>query len=389
MKKAFLITVMVLCTIVKPALAVDVFLVPSGKPSIQAAIDDPTCTDGDFVIVGSGTYDEMEGFYNVDFKGLAITVMSAGGPEQCIIIPGSGNQGFIFQSGEDANSVLYGFTIKQATGNINGAAVHCSASSPTITDCIIQDNSAEYGGGIYCEASSPTIIDCNITNNLAVYQGGGIYCWNSSPSFTNCNINNNSAIGPGNIGGLGGGIYCEDFSSLTITDCIISDNDANGLYTADLWTELTNDSFETDFGNYTDGGDECFLYAGGTYARDGNNAADIQDDLGDASSFYHTSGIDVDTTGYTQIKVDFWYYPVSFDNSAEDFWVLYYDGSSWQTVLDFDYSIDFSNDSFYHGAVYINEDDYTFPSDMKIKFTCDASGNQDDAYIDSIEVSAR
>jgi len=158
---------------------------------------------------------------------------------------------------------------------------------------------------------------------------------------------------------------------------------------ADTWTELTYDDFEVDFGNYTDGGNECFLYTGTTYAHGGDNAADIQDDRGDNSSFYHTSGIDVSAAGYTQVKVDFWYYPVSFDNANEDFWVLYYDGSSWKTVLDFDYSIDFSNDSFYHGAVYIHEDDYTFPSDMKIKFTCDASGDQDDAYIDNIEVSAR
>jgi len=158
-------------------------------------------------------------------------------------------------------------------------------------------------------------------------------------------------------------------------------------WTGDDWTTLTYDDFEAGFGNYTDGGGGCSLYTGGTYAHQGSNAADIQGNSGDASSFYHTTGIDVDTADYTLIKVDFWFYATGLAN-GEDFWVQYYDGSSWNIVADFDAGTDFVNDQFYHKIVWINETDYTFPSNMQIKFTCDASNPVDDVYIDEIYVNA-
>jgi len=40
-------------------------------------------------------------------------------------------------------------------------------------------------------------------------------------------------------------------------------------------------------------------------------------------------------------------------------------------------------------VLYVDELDYTFPDDMKIKFRCDASGDGDDIYIDDVIVSAR
>jgi len=155
------------------------------------------------------------------------------------------------------------------------------------------------------------------------------------------------------------------------------------------WTELTYDDFESGWGSYTDGGGDCSLYTGGTYAHQGSNAADIQDNSGVSSSFYHTNGIDVDTPGYTQIKVEFWYIPISMDNTTEDFWLQYYDGTDWHTVETWARGIDFSNGYPYNPTVYIDESSYTFPTNMKIRFMCDASGNQDDVYIDEIRVSAK
>jgi len=157
--------------------------------------------------------------------------------------------------------------------------------------------------------------------------------------------------------------------------------------TTEIWDVLTYDDFEAGWGNYRDGGRDCRLYTGGTYAHQGNKAADIQDNSGSRSSFYHTNGIDVDTPDYTSIKVDFWFRAESME-SGEDFWVRYYDGSQWRTVADYDSGDEFVNGQFYHEFVWINETDYTFPSNMKIRFQCDASGNWDDVYIDQIYVNA-
>jgi len=155
------------------------------------------------------------------------------------------------------------------------------------------------------------------------------------------------------------------------------------------WTELTYDDFESGWGNYTDGGGDCSLYTYGTYAHQGSNAADIQDNSGVSSSFYHTNGIDVDTPGYTQLRVEFWYIPVSMDNSNEDFWLQYYDGTDWHTVETWVRGVDFDNGTPYNPTVYIDESSYTFPTNMQIRFMCDASNNRDDVYIDEIRVSAQ
>lgn len=153
------------------------------------------------------------------------------------------------------------------------------------------------------------------------------------------------------------------------------------------WTTLTYDDFENGFGNYSDGGQHCSIYTDGSYAHQGENAVNIQDDQGDESSFYHTEGIDVDSLGYTSIKIDFWFYMHGM-GSGHDFWVQYYNGSDWTLIADFIRGDDYENDQFYHGIIWINETEHIFPTDMKIKFTCDAHNQNDDVYIDEIYVNA-
>jgi parallel beta-helix repeat protein len=77
------------------------------------------------------------------------------------------------------------------TGNyatINGGAVYiCESNSPMLTNCIFSGNKASDGGGMYNTSSNPTVINCTFTQNTAHFHGGGIYNSNfSSPSVTNC-----------------------------------------------------------------------------------------------------------------------------------------------------------------------------------------------------------
>ena len=71
-----------------------------------------------------------------------------------------------------------------------------------------------------------------------------------------------------------------------------------------MWVQLSYDDFESGWGNYTDGGRDCSLYTGGTYAQQGNNAVNIQDNSGTGSSFSYTRSIDTDTPGFSQIEID-------------------------------------------------------------------------------------
>ena len=162
---------------------------------------------------------------------------------------------------------------------------------------------------------------------------------------------------------------------------------SNGSEISGSWDLLTYDDFEEGLGNYSDGGRDCTLYTSGAYAHQGSNAVNIQDDNGYWSSFYHTNSIDINSPGYTSIKVDFWFYADSME-WGEDFYVRFYDGSSWRIVADYDCGDEFVNDQFYHEIVWINETDYNFPSNMKILFQCDASYDSDDIYIDQIYVNA-
>jgi len=76
------------------------------------------------------------------------------------------------------------------------------------------------GGAIYCFLSSPTITNCVITNNQAGRIGGGICCYHSNCILTNCLITHNSSYDSG------GGIY-HWLGHITIRNCIIVRNSAN------------------------------------------------------------------------------------------------------------------------------------------------------------------
>jgi predicted outer membrane repeat protein len=195
------------------------------------------------VLVHDGTYVE-----NVNFSGKGITVKSVNGAASTIIDGNGSGIVVTFSSGEGSGSVLDGFTILKGSGSGGnwGGGIRCVSSSPTITNCIISENTGYAGGGISCESgSSPTITNCIISRNTALI-GGGVYCKGSSPTITNCIISGNTGewtsggIGcdsgasaiitnctiSGNIAGDGGGIYCYR-SSPIITNCTISRNTAN------------------------------------------------------------------------------------------------------------------------------------------------------------------
>jgi PKD repeat protein len=176
--------------------------------------------------------------------------------------------------------------------------------------------------------------------------------------------------------------------SLTASNVYGSDTETKTAYitvtnpAGGSWVTITYDDFEGGFGHYTDGGGDCALYSGGTYAHQGIRAADIQDNSGTASSFYHTSSYNV--SGYTELEVEFWFYAVSMDRN-EDFWVQYYDGSAWRTVASYTQGTSFQNGVFYNVTVTIPRGSYNYPTNAKLRFMCDASGNADDVYIDEIE----
>ena len=259
---------------------------PADFKSIQSAID--YATDGDLIEVWPGLYQE-----NINFNGKAIIVRAVfegsddssrysylaefvdswlldandhdfkerfdfvndgiinlldfavfalrWGEYSGTVIDGSSSDVVTFNSGEDANAVLTGFTI---TGG--GKGIYCDSSSPHITDCIVVEN---LNYGIHCySSSSPRIENCTIENNgddglycqssssseligctIKQNQGDGIRLSSSEPSVRDCIISFNER-----------GIYCSSVSSAQFTGCTISDNSDYGLYLSNSSPVLMN-----------------------------------------------------------------------------------------------------------------------------------------------------
>jgi len=214
----------------------DVIHVPVDQPTIQAGII--AAMDYDTVLVAPGTYVE-----NINFLGKAIMVISMQGPEVTIIDGNQAGTVVVFNTAEDQDSVLQGFTIRGGVATFGGG-IYCEESSPTITNCTICGNDAggSYtgrGAGIYCHLdTSPSITNCTITGNTGASRGGGIYFYDSNPTITNCIISGNIAAPDG----YGGGIYCQE-PSPTITNCTITGNSAwygGGIYCYTSDPTITN-----------------------------------------------------------------------------------------------------------------------------------------------------
>lgn len=153
------------------------------------------------------------------------------------------------------------------------------------------------------------------------------------------------------------------------------------------FVELFNDDFEAGWGPYRDGGSDVRRSANDSaYAHQGTYCVRIRDNSGTASAFYSTNGFDL--SAYSELQIDFWYIANSME-TGEDFFVEFYDGSTWHIVAAFARGTDFNNGSFYNPSVSIDSGSYNFGSNSKLRFRADASSNADYVYIDEIVVSAR
>jgi len=151
-----------------------------------------------------------------------------------------------------ADTTIDGLTITggNANGDVpdqRGGGMYSYQASPTITNCTLTGNSAEFGGGIYNRKSSPSIMNCIFMENAAVNYGGAIENYQSSPTIDKCTISKNTAQ-------KGGGIY-NDQSSPTISDCTLSKNNSTesggGIYSRESLPIITNCTFKdniSDFG---------------------------------------------------------------------------------------------------------------------------------------------
>lgn len=140
--------------------------------------------------------------------------------------------------------------------------------------------------------------------------------------------------------------------------------------------------FESGWDGWIDGGSDSFRYSG-TYSYEGNYSIRLRDNSGTGSSMTLNN---IDVTAFDQIEVKFYFYANSME-TGEDFWVRFYDGSTWNTVAAYASGTNFNNNTFYVATVTISSVDYAFAANAGFRFQCDASANADQVYIDQVTIT--
>ena len=177
--------------------------------SIQAAIG--AAAEGDTVNVCAGTWVE-----NIVVP-YSLTLESQAGRD-LTIIDGGGLGSVITATGGDIS--IKGFTITGGVGNedsswatddtysIGGGIVAWQASSLSVSNSVLEYNSADYGGAILGAEGTNSLNNTILRGNTATIIGGGAFYRAATVDFSDVLIKNNDSIAYG--GGLG-------LSSATIT----------------------------------------------------------------------------------------------------------------------------------------------------------------------------
>ncbi len=195
--------------------------------------------------------------------------------------------------------------------NIAGGAIYNNSSTTSLTDCVITQNTARFGGGVFNDTSSSlngisnlSLTNCVISQNSAVSEnrvnyGGGIASFNSTANLTNCLISQNSA-------NYGGGIYngsgndgsgFNRNADMTLTGCTLKQNTANNqgggifnevYFLGHTTLAATNCTFSQNSANFGSGGglsnkafDNCGITATLSHCTFAENSAS------NGASFYN------------------------------------------------------------------------------------------------------
>jgi hypothetical protein len=259
------------------------------KATIQAGIN--AALNDDQVVVAPAVY-RGAGNRDIGFLGRSITVRSVDPNDSQVVAAtvidceGSADdphRGFNFISEEGPDAVLAGVTVINGFAPefylpppddvwyVQGGAVLCWKTSPTIDRCVFQGNRAQYGGALLSDGGPPEnraggephITNCTFVGNEVVgsygAMGGAVECgrgnplierctfiqnhgrseqvvypslvggalalWSCNATLTQCDIHGNGALDDPTLDVEGGGVYCGQ-STVTLVACRLNGNSA-------------------------------------------------------------------------------------------------------------------------------------------------------------------
>jgi predicted outer membrane repeat protein len=225
MKRCVMLTVFALAATALPACATTHRVDVGGGgdfTTIWSAV--VAAAEGDTILVAPGTYTGAANL-GIDPSGVNIVFLAEDPGRTPTIIDGTGGEAgvFYFHTGEDATTLVHGFTIQNADNSSNGGAITASNASPTIEECTFLNCTSSNGGAMYFYLSESEVRDCVFRGNVADNRGGAIYTYNAGPTFTGCLFDENMVTSDT----YGGGALYLNSGSEEVSLCTFVENDLN------------------------------------------------------------------------------------------------------------------------------------------------------------------
>lgn len=187
----------------------------SALNSIQVALN--SCSTGDTVLVGAGTYREA-----IVWPARAgLVLMSEAGYGATAIDGENRRSGITMSRVPEPSPVIRGFTFMNCFSSLNGGAILAENCSPLIIDNWFEGNAARQAGAIYCAEGNPIIRRCTFLYNASMqFPPGAIGLGqNCAALVESCSV----------TGSLGGGIAFTSGILTVIRHCNISGNYGYGV----------------------------------------------------------------------------------------------------------------------------------------------------------------
>ena len=157
--------------------------VPGDFATLQAAVDDDTCTA---INVAAGDY---AGRLDVD---RTVTIRGAGADETRLVGAGGPVVAIL-----DGTVSIEGVTITGGSGGLGGGLIIQGTGTLTLKNSTLTENTADLGGGLY-NAGTLTLKNSTVTANMATSEGGGLFNFNGGTlTVENSTVTANTASSGG------------------------------------------------------------------------------------------------------------------------------------------------------------------------------------------------
>lgn len=197
-----------------------------------------------------------------------------------------------------------------------GGGIHAAFTFLTISNSIVRNNYAGWGGGIFVNSNyAPSIVNCLISNNTAANAGGGLYFYQHTSSIIiNCIIEKNTAA----YGG--GGVFLGAYSdNVRFFNCVFVSNYKGPSIIDNIYLFLNINSYTPKFYNsIVWGSDNSITYQSQTPSSTDFNYCAIQGYTTGYTSCINLSGTNADPTGPNFVDPNNLNYAISFISPCRD-----------------------------------------------------------------------